>query len=83
MIDSPTLSYTLTQNFPVYAIIGSTQWPNPPLPPSHVISLCMLHGSSSFYLSRVISVSKVIQREKWNQALYKRRIEFIRRPVNI
>ena len=41
----------------------------PPPPPNHVSSLYMLHGWSSFYLSRAISVSKVIQREKWNQAL--------------
>ena len=46
-------------------------------PCTQVISPYMLHGSRSFYLSWVISVSKVIQREKWNQALYKRRIELL------
>ena len=47
-------------------------------PPPNAISLYMFHSSSSFYLSRVISVSsKAIQREKWNQALHKRRIELM------
>ena len=92
MIDFSTLSYTRVKK-------GSFRGQPPRLrrhreypvcPPPHVISLYMLHGSSPFYLSRVIFDSKVIQRKKMKPRAMQEK-DWIdgfekperRRPVNI